>query len=188
MDARVALALRDLETYMRSRDDALNIPRAAGEFVYALLCAAGPKRGVEIGTSYGYSALWAGAAIARNGGHLITIDAQPHKHTVATKAFADAGLDQVIECRTARALDALDKIESPIDYVLIDADKPNCIAYVEKLADRLALRAVVLTDNTMTHQQELAPYCAWIRARGDFASTNVPIGNGMEMSVYVGRA
>jgi predicted O-methyltransferase YrrM len=67
--------------------------------------------------------------------------------------------------------------------VLNDADKENCIRYVELLADKLSERAVVLTDNTLTHPQQLADFTTWIREHSEFCSAHVPIGNGMEMSV-----
>jgi predicted O-methyltransferase YrrM len=183
---RIAKTIRKVEAFMREREDALNIPRAAGEFVYALLRANGARRGVEIGTSYGYSALWAGAAIAEEGGELITIDRQPHKHETAIGFFEKAGLSGTIRCELGVAADVLARIDGPFDYVLSDADKPNCRAYVESLIGRLNRRAVILTDNTQTHPDELAPFCAWIRSRADFASAQVPVGNGMEMSVYLG--
>ena len=67
--------------------------------------------------------------------------------------------------------------------MLNDADKPNCIRYVGQVASKLNARAVVLTDNTVTHPDELADFVKWVRANSDFYSAGVPVGNGMEMSV-----
>lgn len=184
MNERVTSTIGELEAFMRDKDDALAIPRDAAEFVHATLLACGAKSGVEIGTSYGYSGLWAGAAIAENGGRLITIDQDPAKHEVASRFFGQAGLDGVIRCETGRAMDVLRRMEGPIDYVLNDADKENCIGYVEILLDRLSPRAVVLTDNTLSHPDQLVAFCDWIRAQDDFVSVHIPIGNGMEMSVF----
>ena len=83
-------------------------------------------------------------------------------------------------------MEVLPRIEGPFDFVLVDADKPNCRAYVEAVLDRLAPRGVVLTDNTLTHPRELAGFLAWIRSEPSFKSAHVPIGNGMEMSVKLG--
>jgi len=186
MEARVVSAITRLEAYMRTTDDAMAIPRDAGEFVHALLTATGARRGVEIGTSYGYSALWAASAIAHQGGRLVTIDHDPKKHAAAAKVFEDAGLANVIECVTGKAREVLAQVDGPIDYVLNDADKRNCIVYVEQLIERLAPRAVVLTDNTLTHPRELARFKEWIRRHPRFTSAHVPVGNGMELSVFLG--
>ena len=183
MDARVAKAISKLESFITTVDDALAIPREAGEFVYTLILATGAARGLEIGTSYGYSGLWIASALAQNGGRLVTVDREPRKTEAAREAFDAAGLSPYVDLRTGSALDVLPTLAGPFDFVLNDADKDPCIAYVELLAGKLADRAVVLTDNTVTHREQLAEFVAWIRGREDFDSVEVPIGNGMELSV-----
>ena len=171
---------------MAGRDDALAIPREAAEFVHALVTMRGAARGLEIGTSYGYSALWTAGVLRDHGGCLVTIDMEPAKHEVASRYFEQAGLVDAVRCVQGVALDVLADVDGPLDYVLIDADKENCRAYFESVVPKLSDRAVVLTDNTLTHPDELAAYLNWLRGRSDFVSAHVPVGNGMEMSVYVG--
>ncbi len=184
MHPAVARVIDQVETFMAGKDDALNIPREAGVFVYGLLLATRATRAVEIGTSYGYSGLWIGAALQQNGGRLLTIDREPHKSDAAATHFAAAGLAECIECRTGVAADLLHDVDGPVDFVLSDADKENCREYAELLTPKLADRAVLLTDNTLTHAEELAGFCAWIRDHGAFESCNLTIGNGMELSVH----
>lgn len=186
MDVKIMKVIERLERFMGTVDDALAIPREAAEFTYALLLSRNAGRAVEIGTSYGYSGLWIGAAVARNGGKLITIDHDSRKADEARSNFAAAGLQDHIETRTGGALSLLAGIDGPIDFVLNDADKENCRKYVELLAPKLSDRAIVLTDNTSTHAAELAGFRSWIKKRPDFVSATLPIGNGMEMSVKVG--
>jgi predicted O-methyltransferase YrrM len=183
VDSRIAEAIDRLEQFMATAEDALAIPRSAAEFVHALVVARGAGPALEIGTSYGYSGLWIAAALSRTGGRLITIDHLQRKSDAARANIAAAGLDHLVEFWTGTALDLLPRVAGPIDFVLNDADKENCIAYVEMLIPKLARRAVVLTDNTSTHPVELAPFLAWIRQRTDFVTATVPIGNGMELSV-----
>ena len=172
-----------LERFMGTVTDANPVPREAGVFMHALILATGAKRAVEIGTSYGYSGLWIASALAENGGRLTTIDHDPRKTESARVTFESAGLDSCIALRTGRALEVLRTVDGPIDFVLNDADKENCIKYVDQLAEKLSDRAVVLTDNTLTHPEQLADFLAWIRGRPDFCSAHVPIGNGMELSI-----
>jgi len=183
MEARVAAAIARLERFMAGVDDAWPLPPDAGRFVHAMILAAGFKRGLEIGTSYGYSGLWIASALAENGGTLITIDHDARKTEAARSAFAAAGLIERVDVLTGEASAVLQTISGPIDFVLNDADKENCIAYVETVAHRLSDRAVVMTDNTITHAAKLAEFLAWIRHRCDFFSAHVPVGNGMELSV-----
>ena len=64
MNQQIATTIRKVEAFIQDKDDALAIPRESAEFVYALLRATGARMGLEIGTSYGYSSLWAAAALA----------------------------------------------------------------------------------------------------------------------------
>ncbi len=178
--------LTRLESFMAGVDDALALPREAAEWVYSLVLARGAKRAVEIGTSYGYSGVWIAAALEFTGGTLITLDREARKSEAARANFKSAGLIHRVELGTGAAADILPSLTGPFDFVLNDADKENCIRYVELLLPKLATRAVVLTDNTATHPEALAPYMTWMRGRSDFHTVNVPIGNGMDLSVKIG--
>ncbi len=183
MNQHVADTICELERFMAGVDDAMPIPREAGQFVHALILASGAKHGLEIGTSYGYSALWIASALAENGGRLITIDHDLRKSQAARKALEEAGLASYVDLRTGTAVEVLGSLDVSFDFVLNDADKANCIRYVDRVAGKLIARAVVLTDNTVTHPDELAGFVKWVRANSDFYSAGVPVGNGMEMSV-----
>lgn len=183
MNDRIAGTITKLESFMATVDDALAIPRVAGELVHALVLASGAKRGLEIGTSYGYSGLWIASALAENGGRLATIDREPRKSEAARSRFEEAGLAEHVDVMTGAAGNLLPGLKGPFDFVLNDADKENCLRYVELIADKLTEHAVVLTDNTSTHSAELAGFMAWIRQRPDFHTVTLEVGNGMELSV-----
>ncbi|MGD2108816.1 MAG: class I SAM-dependent methyltransferase [Phycisphaerae bacterium] len=183
MKSETERAIGDLERFMGTVEDALALPREAAGFIRALILGTGATRGLEIGTSYGYSALWSASALAENGGRLVSIDVAPRKTEAARERIRAGGLADAVEFRTGPAERVLKELDGPFDYVLNDADKENCKRYVELIAERLTDRAVVLTDNTGTHAEELAGFVEWIRGRRDFVSVDVPLGNGMEMSV-----
>lgn len=183
MNTTVRKAIASCAAFIDGRDDAMALPPVAAEFVYALILATGATRGVEIGTSFGYSGLHIGAALAENGGRLVTIDVLPTKSEAARAYFEQAGLGEVITCETGRAIDVINRLTGPVDFVLNDADKANCRPYVEALLPKLESRAVVLTDNSITHAAEVADFVEWVRKHPDFESFHVPIGNGFEMSV-----
>jgi predicted O-methyltransferase YrrM len=183
MNERVRDTIDRLERFMTTVDDAKAIPREAAQFVHALVLATGATSAIEIGTSYGYSGTWIAAALADTGGRLITIDHDPRKAAAAAENFAAAGLLDRVDIRTGEARDILEAVQTPVDFVLNDADKENLIPYVELLFDHLTDRSVILTDNTLTHPEQLADFLGWIRRHEDFRSAQVPVGNGMEMSV-----
>jgi predicted O-methyltransferase YrrM len=183
MNAQIRNTLDELERFMAGTDDALALPREAASFVHALILARGAQHVVEIGTSYGYSGIWIAAALAETGGCLISVDRDVGKTEAARENFASAGLTEIVQLRHGEAVEVLSSLAGPIDFVLNDADKENCVRYIEMLAPKLVPGAVVLTDNTITHAAELSVYLRWIREHRDFYSTPVSIGNGMELSV-----
>ncbi|HNQ21980.1 MAG TPA: O-methyltransferase [Phycisphaerae bacterium] len=182
MQERIEAVIRELEAFMATVTDARALPRPAAEFLHALILARAPRQVVEIGTSYGYSGLWVAAGLPP-GGRLITIDRQPHKHDRARSWFEAAGLTDRVELRTGEALDILPLLPGPIDFVLNDADKPDSITYIESVLPNLSERAIILTDNVLSHAALLEPFMSWVRRRPEFFTLSVPIGNGMDLSV-----
>ncbi len=183
MNQKTRHALESLATFVQTVDDANALPREAGEFVHAMILATGATRAVEIGTSYGYSTLWIASALTQTGGRLISIDRDARK-TQATRATLEAaGVGSVVDLITGDALEVLASLDGPFDFALSDADKENCIRYVELLTGKLSERAVVLTDNTRTHAKELATFVAWMDTTPDFHAIDVPVGNGMNLAV-----
>jgi predicted O-methyltransferase YrrM len=183
MNDRIKQVIEECAAFIAERDDALALPREAADFCYTLIRATDATRGLEIGTSYGFSGLFIGSALAENGGTLCTIDIEPRKAEKAQTYFTQAGLGPAIRCEVGRAGDIIARLPGPFDFVLNDADKANCQAYVEALLLKLTSGAVVLTDNTITHAAELAEFCSWARNCDDLQSVHLPIGNGFEMSV-----
>ena len=49
----------------------MNVPRVDGEFLHDFIVERGYRRGLEIGTSNGYSAIWMGMALRKTGGKLV---------------------------------------------------------------------------------------------------------------------
>jgi predicted O-methyltransferase YrrM len=186
MNNALKLTIEQCRGFIDGRDDALALPPESAGFAHALVLSRGAKRCLEIGTSYGYSGLWIGGAAQINGGRLITIDMDQRKSDIAAAYFADAGLGNAVECMTGRAVDIIRALEGPFDFVLNDADKENLTTYVEMLRGKLAPHAVILTDNITSHAAEAAPFVEHVRNDPAFFSTLVPIGSGMELSVYLG--
>lgn len=183
MNKKVHETIVRLETFIASAPDANALPREAAQFVHALVLATRPRKVLEIGTGYGYSGLWIAAALAETGGHLTTIDHDPKKTQHALEMFQNAGLAEHVQARTGEISDVLGSLTGPFGFVLNDADKENCIRYIELIMNKVVDSAVLLTDNTLTHARQIQPFLDWIRERKDFFSTPVPIGNGMELSI-----
>ncbi len=168
---------------LRTRDDAWQIPRIEGELLHHIAVTSNAKLIVEIGTSYGFSGLFWGSAMQRTNGHLHTIDNNPKKYDSAKLTFAQAGLNTVITNHLGDSRKIIPVLPSPIDIAFIDADKPSCQAYFELVWPKIRIGGSVITDNALTHKQELAPYIEFLRGLQDASSTEVAVGNGIEWTV-----
>src|SRR5439155_15854284 len=123
----------ELERLGKSRDDAWQVPRAEGDLLYHIALAMNAKTIVEIGTSYGFSALHWGLALKQTGGRLHTIDKEPKKYESSRQTFAHAGLADVITNYLGEAREVVKNMPGPIDISFIDADKPSTRAYFDLL-------------------------------------------------------
>ncbi len=170
--------------YCRERDDAWNVPREAGRFLYAAAVAMRARRILEIGTSYGFSGLHLAAAARSNGGRLITIDASRKKVDVSRQHFARAGLTDVVEQHHGPAEQVIPSLSGPFDLVFVDAVKRSCLDYLRAFEPKLADRALIVTDNLTTHDEsEFGDYLPALRGDGRCVSITLPVGNGFEYTV-----
>jgi caffeoyl-CoA O-methyltransferase len=103
-----------------------------GSFLQLMARLVKAERILEIGTFAAYSTIWLARGLSE-GGRLITLEFDPVHAGLARKNIADAGLSEVIELRTGRALDLLPQLEKesagPFDLIFIDADKPPYAEY-----------------------------------------------------------
>lgn len=175
--------------------------------VLGALAAAGRRRIVEVGTAYGYSTLWMALGLGPDG-TIVTIDPDRERTDLARGWWRDAGVaDERITVVSAPALDAFaagdPALAGPFDLAFIDALKPEYGAYLDALteAGRLAPGALVLADNVLwsgrtsgarpasagdTNTAALRAFCARILADDRFASTILPLGDGLLLAAWRG--
>ena len=108
------------------------------------------RRAVEVGTFTGYSSICIARGLAP-GGTLLCCDVSETYTEIARQAWAEAGLDDVIELRIAPAIDTLRALpaDDVIDLVFIDADKGGYGAYFDELVPRVRPNGLLLADNTL---------------------------------------
>ena len=129
------------------RHGGMNVPAEDGRMLYDIIKEHGYKRGLEIGTSNGYSALWLGLAFKQTGGNMITIEIEPQRAKEAQGNFKHAGLQDVIESRVNDALKEIPALEGDFDFVFIDAWKPDYKKYLELIMTKMKPGGVITTHN-----------------------------------------
>jgi predicted O-methyltransferase YrrM len=180
------------EADAQQRADALSefylpVTPEAGRLLYTLVRSSRPNTVVEFGMSLGISAIHLASAVRDNGaGSVVTTELNADKVTVATRNFADAGLDDLITVLHGDALETLASVEGPVEFVLLDGWKDLYVQVLELLEPRLVPGALVVADNT--GMPGLQPYLDRMRdpANG-YVSVHFPVrdSDSMEISCRV---
>ena len=130
----------------------IDVSAPQGKLIHLLARMSGARKALEIGTLGGYSTIWLARALPDDG-RLITLEVNAKHADVARRNVARAGLESRVEIRTGAALATLPKIEAeglgPFDFVFIDADKTNYLAYYEAVLPKLAPGGLIAADNTL---------------------------------------
>jgi caffeoyl-CoA O-methyltransferase len=119
-----------------------------GRFLETLVAASGARRVLELGTYSGYSAISMAAALPP-GGHIDTCEVDEEHAAVARRYIDEAGYADRITIHMGPAPETIERLEGEFDFVFIDADKVNYVAYYEALLPRLAERGLMAIDNTL---------------------------------------
>ena len=103
-----------------------------GKLLHMLARLQGARAILEIGTLGGYSTIWLGRALPKDG-RLISLEVDPKHAEVARANIARAGLSGVVEIRLGPAIQSLPAIAAenrgPFDLIFIDADKVSIPEY-----------------------------------------------------------
>lgn len=160
----------------------------AGRLLHALILGAKPRTIVEVGTSYGYSTLFLADAAKAIGAQVISLEIADYKQAFAADMMARAGLSDVVEFRCGDAVALLSGIEA-MDFVLLDLWKDLYIPCLHAMLPQLAQGAMVVADNMLSPEIERAQadaYRAEVAAIHGMRSVLLPVGSGMELSVWGG--
>ncbi|MFK7948860.1 MAG: O-methyltransferase [Saprospiraceae bacterium] len=173
---------------MNRRDDfLLPVGKEVGQFLYTLAKSAETKIILEIGTSYGYSTVWLAAAAKATGGKVITLEIDEQKANYAKLQIEKAGLSDFVEFRVGDALQSIRQAKEHFDFVLVDIWKRFYLPSFELFLPKLNNGAYVIGDNMIhppNYKKEVNEYRAAIRATKAFDTVLLPIGSGIEVSLF----
>jgi predicted O-methyltransferase YrrM len=162
----------------------LNITRDTGELLAVLVRATLARRVLEIGTSNGYSTLWLADAARAIGGVVTTVELSEYKIGLATANFARSGLTSRITLLHDDARRVLQRsADGAFDLVFLDSERPEYPGWWPDLKRVLRPGGLLVVDNAISHQAEMAPFVALVSAEVSFVTSLVPVGNGEFLAV-----
>jgi predicted O-methyltransferase YrrM len=189
-DARSAEEWRQAEALgpraFANRDEMLlSVGRSTGELLNLLIKEAKATSILELGTSYGYSAVWLAEAARATGGRVVTLELGANKSQFAREKLASVGLDEYVDFKVGDALQLLDTLSGPFDFVLLDLWKELYVPCFDRFVDKLSTGAIVVADNMLFPEMARADAAAYrqrVRECGQFDTVLLPFGSGLELS------
>ena len=156
----LSVGLREPAVFRELREETGTLPDAEwqiapeqGPLLALLAQLMWARKGIEVGTFTGYSALWVASALPADG-RLVCCEVNEQFAAVARKYWAKAGLADRIELRMGPALGTLDALLATLevgtfDYAFIDADKSNYDGYYERCLQLVRPGGLIAIDNTL---------------------------------------
>jgi predicted O-methyltransferase YrrM len=153
-----------------------------------------PRRILEIGTSFGYSACALGQAAASYGGQVVTLEIDGWLAKAAKKNIAALGLEQTVTVETADAREYVREPTEPFGLILQDGGKEDYLPMLEQLVDMLEPGGLLVSDDVLFPVMDLPPQvkhwseaiAAYNRALMNHVRLRtawLPIGDGVAISV-----
>ena len=144
-----------LEELARETARTLNDPGmlsgpVVGRLLEFLVFALEARSVLEIGTFSGYSALAMAEGLPPDG-RIVTLELDAAHAEVARRAIAASPHAGRIEVVLGPALESLEQLSGPFDFVFIDADKTGYLDYYEAMLPKLSPRGLIAVDNTLRH-------------------------------------
>jgi caffeoyl-CoA O-methyltransferase len=136
------------ETHATLRIPQMITSPVAGRLLELLVFAAGAHRVLEIGTFSGHGALSMAAGLPP-GGRIDTCELDPEHAAVARRFIEKSPYADRITVHLGPALETLQHLDGPFDFVFIDADKTGYAAYFEAVLPKLGTRGLIAFDNTL---------------------------------------
>jgi caffeoyl-CoA O-methyltransferase len=124
-----------------------------GQFMALLAKLVGARNCIEVGVFTGYSSLAVALALPVDG-RIVACDVSEEWTAIARRYWQKAGVAAKIDLRLGPATGTLDAMlangeASAYDFVFIDADKGNYLAYFERCLELLRTGGLIAVDNTL---------------------------------------
>lgn len=140
---------RVFDSTSAEHDDAgMMVGRLEGALLEMLVFALQPRAVLEVGTFTGFSALSMAAALPA-GGRIVTCELDPEHAAYARRNIADSPYADRIELLEGPAIETIERLGGPFEFIFIDADKVGYPAYYEAVLPKLAPHGLIAADNTL---------------------------------------
>lgn len=186
--------LREMGEFGRARGFPI-IDAQSGRLLHVLARSINAKRVLELGSGFGYSAMWFALAMGEGGLVAMTEGAQENSDR-ARDYFNRAGMAGHAEFNVGDALAIASKKVGPFDIILCDIDKGQYPAALTVAREKLRIGGYFICDNMLFHgrvlernpdvaTQGVLELTRLLSTAKDFITTIVPVRDGLSLSLRI---
>ena len=156
---------------LRAMGHGQGVSAAEGRHMHDLILARGYKRGLDVGTAHGYSAVWFGMALSRAGGSLVTIEIDPATAETARANFRAGGMGAVIDSRINDAFKEIPRLEGVVDFVFLDTGTGEDQQLLDLLRSRIRPGGALMAHNATFMRWQQPEFWKSITTPSEFETT-----------------
>ena len=181
-----------LETYVPI------IRKEMQSFLKVLLAIKKPKRILEVGTAVGFSAILM-SEYAPDDCQITTIEKYDKRIPIARENFKRAGKENQITLIEGDALEVMQGLEGPYDFIFMDAAKGQYIHFLPDILRLLAPNGLLVSDNVLqdgdvvesrfavtrrnrTIHGRMREYLYTLKHMEELTTAILPLGDGVALS------
>lgn len=170
-------------------------------FLQVLLKMQKPMRILEVGTAVGFSTLLM-AEYAPLGCHITTIEKYEKRIPIAKENFKRARREDQIFLEEGDAIEVLERLSKPYDFIFMDAAKAQYIHYLPHVLRLLKKDGLLVSDNVLqegeiidskyaiekrnrTIHKRMREYLYELKHHEKLITSVIPLGDGVTVSVKV---
>jgi predicted O-methyltransferase YrrM len=131
-----------------------------------------PKRILEVGALYGYSAILM-AKNSPSGVEIVSVEKSPEHVRIAMTNIRRANMGEKIKMVEGDGTSELRKLSGTFDLVFLDAEKTEYLAYLKAVEKNLHKGSVVVADNVGIFKDQMQDYLEYVRNKGPYKSRTV---------------
>ena len=199
-----SLETENSEILEQIEQEALNdgvpiIRKEMQSFLKVLLQIKKPLRILEVGAAVGFSAILM-SEYAPESCKITTIENYDKRIPIAQNNFKRAGKEAQITLIEGDAMDILQKLEGPYDFVFMDAAKGQYIAYLPEVLRILSPEGILVSDNVLqngeiiesrfvverrdrTIHSRMREYLYTLKHHESLETSIIPLGDGVALSI-----
>src|SRR5436853_2256671 len=131
-----------------------------------------PKRILEVGALYGYSAI----LMTKNSppkAEIISVEKNPEHVRTAIENIRRANMEGRIRVIEGDGRTELMRLSGSFDLIFLDAEKTQYLAYLKAIEKNLHKGSVIVADNVGIFKDQMQDYLEYVRKKGPYKSRTV---------------